>query len=324
MKFQSCVLAVTAAFTFSWGAAAQTVQPTDFIDVFEKLSGKHPGYRKAHAAGVCVSAQFQPNTQSTSFSNAPLLSSGPLPAIMRFSLGGGHPSADERAPGTRGMGLQITLPNGTRHIFTGNNFPVFAGKDPQTFLGLLQSMLPDENGQRNPQKTLDYIKANPSVQANVQWNQQAKTPASYANTEFYGLHTFFYKGSDAKVKFRWQLTPDLGVETLDKGQAEALATPFLAGQLSQQLQQGEVAFTLYAVIGQENDAEDDPSQQWPEERERIALGKVILESTGGDSCVSLNFDPNVLSPGFEPSQDPVLRMRSLAYAISFGKRLSGQ
>ncbi|MFT6269434.1 MAG: catalase, partial [Alphaproteobacteria bacterium] len=38
----------------------------------------------------------------------------------------------------------------------------------------------------------------------------------------------------------------------------------------------------------------------------------------------LNFDPNILSAGFTPSADPVLRMRSPAYAISFGKRLSNQ
>ncbi|MCS4306412.1 catalase [Rheinheimera pacifica] len=41
-------------------------------------------------------------------------------------------------------------------------------------------------------------------------------------------------------------------------------------------------------------------------------------------CSNINFDPNVLSRGFSASDDSVLRMRSPAYAISFGKRLSGQ
>jgi hypothetical protein len=37
-----------------------------------------------------------------------------------------------------------------------------------------------------------------------------------------------------------------------------------------------------------------------------------------------NFDPNMMSAGFTPSADPVLRMLSPAYAISFGKIVSNQ
>jgi catalase len=47
-------------------------------------------------------------------------------------------------------------------------------------------------------------------------------------------------------------------------------------------------------------------------------------TSGGDACTIINFDPNVMSAGFLPSDDPVLKMRSPAYAISFGKRLSNQ
>jgi catalase len=38
----------------------------------------------------------------------------------------------------------------------------------------------------------------------------------------------------------------------------------------------------------------------------------------------VNFDPLVMSDGVQPTNDPVLLFRSPAYAISFGKRLSGQ
>ena len=141
----------------------QPVQATALINLFEKLGGQHPGERKAHAAGVCASGYFEPNESTALFSDAALLSNGRLPVNMRFSLGGGNPNADERAPGTRGMGLQVNLPDGTRHIFTGNNFPVFAGKDPDTFFGFLSTLLPDENGQRDPQKTMAFVMANPSV-----------------------------------------------------------------------------------------------------------------------------------------------------------------
>ncbi|MFC3094132.1 catalase family peroxidase [Alteromonas sediminis] len=304
--------------------AEQRVQATDFIALFEKLSGKQPGERKAHATGVCASGRFEPNTKVDIFTNAPLLSNGNLPATIRFSLGGGNPAADERVPGTRGMGVQISLPDGTRHMFTGNNFPVFAGKDPDTFFGFLSTLLPDENGNRDPQKTMEFVKNNPSVQANLAWNQQAKTASSYGNTEFFGLHTFFYNGNNDQVMFRWHITPDLGVKTLDAEQANAMSNPFLADRLAEQLNDGTVSYTLSAIIGEDGDAVIDPSVQWPEDRKKVVLGKLVLEQSGGDGCTPVNFDPNIMSAGFSPSDDPVLKMRSLAYAVSFGKRLSGQ
>lgn len=62
---------------------------------------------------------------------------------MRFLAGGANPSSDEKAPGTHGMSMQIKLPNGSLRTFTGNNFLVFAGKDPKTFLGFLSTLLPE-------------------------------------------------------------------------------------------------------------------------------------------------------------------------------------
>ncbi|HEY5809176.1 MAG TPA: hypothetical protein VIT67_14480 [Povalibacter sp.] len=46
-------------------------------------------------------------------------------------------------------------------------------------------------------------------------------------------------------------------------------------------------------------------------------------SVAGASCEKINFDPLVMADGIQPTNDPVLLFRSPAYAISFGKRLSG-
>ena len=304
--------------------AQQKVQANDLVELFEKMSGKHPGYRKAHAKGLCASGTFIPSQESGPFSSSALLSSGDLPVTLRFSLGGGNPNADERAPGTRGMGMQISLPDGL-HMFTGNNFPVFGGKDPDTFYGFLKTLLPDESGKRDPAKTIAYIKANPSVAAHAAWQQAAQTPASYANTEFFGLHTFYFDPvAGDRVKFRWNLVPDLGVKTLSKEQAATLPEVFLAETMSRQLKEQKVSYSLQVSLGEAQDTDTDPSVQWPVERPVVTLGKVVLNAAGGEACDPLNFDPNIMSAGFAPSADPILRMRSPAYAISFGKRLSGQ
>ncbi len=139
------VLAVCAVTTMSLLQASpisaeENVQAIDFVNLFETLGGNHPGYRKAHARGVCATGTFA-SADSSYFQGAELLKHGKLPVVLRFSVGGGDPNSDERAPGTRGVGLQIKLPGGAIHNFTGNNFPVFAGKDPDTFYGFLSTLV---------------------------------------------------------------------------------------------------------------------------------------------------------------------------------------
>lgn len=316
----ACLLSATAGP----GLAQDSVQANDFIELFEKLGGSYPGFRKAHARGLCASGSFAPAGDSR-FQRAALLNNGERPVTLRFSVGGPNPESDERVPGTRGVGIRIELPGGDAHHFTGNNFPVAAGKDPATFLGFLATLLPDDNGDYDPMKTRAYVQENPSVQANAAWRKNAQTAASYANTEYFGLHTFYYNPpSGEQTRFRWQLRPDLGVQTLSKAEAAKQPPHFLASTFARQLDQEAVRFTLEASIGEPGDSDIDPSVQWPEARTKVTLGSITVLESGGAECDDINFDPGVLSAGFAPSEDPFLRMRSAAYAISFGKRMNNQ
>lgn len=309
-------------------APPESVTAADFIDIFEKLGGSHPGFRKAHAKGVCASAVFEPNTEAAQFKDSLLFTQGALAATVRFSLGSANPSFDERTPGARGMGIQIKVPNGGTHTITGNSAPVFTGKDPQTFFGFLSRLLPDENGQVNPARIGAYVAANPSVQASVMWSRTTPAPASFANTPYFGLHTFFYENPETQtqVKYRWDLSPALGNIGLSADDIAALPAEFLANKLAQQVADPDtvVAFTLTATIGEEGDTNIDPSQLWPQERTKVTMGTITITEVGEMACDKINFDPNILSAGFSPSEDPVLRMRSPAYGISFGKRLTNR
>jgi catalase len=59
-------------------ASDKKVQATDLVDIFEKLGGKHPGFRKAHAKGLCATGTFEPSA-SEHFKGAALLENGNLP-----------------------------------------------------------------------------------------------------------------------------------------------------------------------------------------------------------------------------------------------------
>ncbi|MBF7073142.1 catalase family peroxidase [Glaciecola sp. MH2013] len=306
--------------------AQESKSPVEFVELFEKLSGKHPGVRKAHANGVCAKARFEPNKALAAHSSSPIFTQDTIDATLRFSLGGGNPNADERVAGTRGMAIQLNLPNGAKHNIVGNNTPVFAAKNPDIFFGLLERLLPGEDGKVDYAKLGAYIAQNPSTQRLAAWNQQVQTPYSYANTEFFGLHTFFMTNKEGKeTKFRWHTTPDLGVQSMDKESAGKLETPFLAKRLQQQMDEGKtISYTITYALGTDEDTNVDPSQPWPAERPTKTMGKLTLTSVGGEACTGINFDPNVVGEGYKTSDDPVLRMRSPAYAVSFGKRLSGQ
>ncbi|MDN0082329.1 catalase [Crenobacter sp. SG2305] len=66
---------------------------------------------------------------------------------------------------------------------------------------------------------------------------------------------------------------------------------------------------------------------WPANRKEVKIGTLTITSAtpqNGAECEKINFDPLVMADGIEPMNDPVLLFRFSAYAISFGKRLSGK
>ena len=95
-------------------------------------------------------------------------------------------------------------------------------------------------------------------------------------------------------------------------------------RLTERLTKGTLKFKLELVLAEAGYPLLDPSLAWPATSKIVAGGEFHLTESGGDQCKNINFDPNVLASGITPSADPVLLMRSAAYAISFGKRLSGQ
>ncbi|MDM7859374.1 catalase family peroxidase [Alteromonas sp. ASW11-36] len=319
-------VAVSALSAVTLPSVAQSnTTAMEMVELFEKLSGKQPGIRKAHANGLCATANFVPNPAMSEYSSASIFTQETVPATIRFSMGSGNPSADQRASGARGMAIQLAGPNGELHNIVGNSTPIFAAKNPDVFFGLLQTLLPGENGQVDYAKVGQYIATHPSTQPLAQWQQTTNPPYSFGTSKFFGLHTFYFVNAQGtETMFRWHITPDAGERLITNEEKAALPAEFLNNHTTEQFNQDGISFTVTATIGQEGDTTNDPSQAWPTDRDTIEMGKITLTEIGGDACTPINFDPNVMASGFKASDDPVLRMRSPAYAISFGKRLSGQ
>jgi catalase len=317
----SLLLAVSPALL-----AAEPVTADQFIDTFGKLFGEHKGVRKNHTKGFCAIGNFQSLPAAKNFSSISWLSGEAVPVTARFSLPGGNPNAPDNARSPRGLALQLKMANGQIQHFAMLNTPVFAAKDPETFLGLLQTLLPDPvTGKPDPAKTIAFKAAHPDTKPHSDHLAKHSPPWSYATTPYFGIHTFFIKdNSGVEQKVRWQFVPKDGVKNLTDAEMKAPATDFLQKRLSERLVKGPAQWTMQLVLGEAGDTETDPSVLWPEERKTLDIGLLSITEQGGEACTGLNFDPNVLSTGLRASADRVLQMRSPAYAISFGKRLTGQ
>jgi catalase len=50
---------ITGTATMSSAVANENkIEANDLVEMFENLGGKHPGFRKAHAKGLCASGTF--------------------------------------------------------------------------------------------------------------------------------------------------------------------------------------------------------------------------------------------------------------------------
>ncbi len=305
-------------------AQRSDAQATDFIDVFAKIFGEHKGARKGHAKGFCVAGTFTGDPKRATLSSSALFSGAEYPLVGRFSMAGGNPQAPENGRSPRGLAVQIQLPDGSRQQLALLSTPVFGAKDPNSFLGLLRASIPGPDGKPDLNKIKAYRAAHPDTQPQAQYLANTPPPASYATTYYYGLHTFFLNKDGQQTAVRWQLKPTDGVKGLSAAEISAKPTDFLQQRLTERLAKGPVEFEWQLVKAQAGDDLLDPSKAWPDNRPLLRAGTIRLTAAGGEACTALNFDPNVLSSGISPSADPILQMRSPAYAISFGKRLSGQ
>lgn len=297
----------------------------DFINIFEKLSGAHPGVRKGHARGICARGVFTPSETAKQRFESPLFA-GSSELVLRFSMAGGNPEADERASLPRGIGVKFLLDDAAPHQIAGLTTPMFAGRTPEQFLGLLRVNHLIRDGKATPHDRERYLANNPEAARQGAWLASHAPAAGYTTARYFGVHSFIADAvGGGTTTFRWELAPVSGERLLTDEERSSLPASFLASRLQRRLkEEGHVAMNWQWTLATDTDAVNDPSLPWPDDRVTLNVGTISITGAGGAACDPVNFDPNRLTAGISPSADPVLALRSAAYAISQGKRLAGQ
>jgi catalase len=296
-----------------------------FVGGFEKVNGVHPGFRRNHAKGVCVSGFFDSNGAGTRISKAVVFRSGRVPVIGRFSLGSGDPNQAD-APGiARGLGIEYQLPDGEQWRTAMINLPVFPFKDPQAFYDNMMASAPDPVTHKpDPAKQAAFMASHPETLHAIEVFKSHEPSSGFDNTTFYGLTAFvFTNGEGKKTSVRWSLVPEqpyvaASTEATPTGDENYLFRAVIASILLHPLK-----WHLLLTLGQPGDPTNNSTSEWPPDREQVDVGTLTLDTVEAEATSEtrvVNFDPLVLPAGISPSDDPLLSARSAVYSESFTRR----
>ncbi|KQP14110.1 catalase family peroxidase [Pseudorhodoferax sp. Leaf267] len=320
------LMATTLLAALGAAPASAQVDPTRLVDAFERNGGKFEGYRRSGAKGVCAVAEFVGSAQGRTLSAASAFSGTPVPVIARFSVGGGNPKAPDNARSQRNMALQFDLPGGETWQMGNISAPVFGASTPEQFIGRLDSLTPDPQTKKpDPDRIKAFADANPDVLLQGKYFASQPVPASYARTNYWGVHAFAFIDAAGKKQFgKWVFEPVGGTQVLTDDEAKAKGADFLIDDLRQRVAAGEVAFDFMLQLAEPGDRLDSAVVPLPAERPKVNLGRLTVKSVAADAtgpCVAITYNPIVLPKGVEASADPMLPARAAPYAISLGRRL---
>ncbi|MBV9076972.1 MAG: catalase, partial [Methylobacteriaceae bacterium] len=151
----------------------------------------------------------------------------------------------------------------------------------------------------------------------------AKTPDSFAHDEYQGINAFvLVNKAGERQAVRFLIAPEQAVH-LDSAEGAKRAPDYLMTELPERLKGGPVTFRLKAQLAAPGDQTNDPSLAWPADRRVVELGTFTLDKAVPDSRDAekkLLYLPGQLIDGVEVSDDPMVDIRSGAYALSFSRR----
>jgi len=316
-----CAAAVSFAFVGGW-LSPQRLTQDRFMAEFAAHDGQHPGFRRNHAKGMCVTGWFDAATNAATWSKAAIFHLQHVPVVGRFALAGGMPFAADQAATVRSMALRF-LPIGGEEWRTGmNDIPVFVVNTNEGFYEQLRASTPDPaTGKPDPEAMTSFLEHHPETARAMQLIKQRAISSGFADDTYNSLNAFYMtNAAGAAVAVRWAAVPMQPFTADDAGAHAAADKNYLFSDLVKQIALHPLKWQLVLTLGEAGDSTRDATLPWPKERRHAVAGTVTItramsEETG--ACSDVNYDPLVLPEGISASDDPLLAARSSVYARSF-------
>jgi catalase len=298
--------------------------PGQLVQDFHAAFGEHHA-RAVHTKGLILQGTYTPSAEARELCRARLFLESSVPVVVRFSDFTGLPNIPdtELNANPRGFAIRFLMSDGSNtdivnHSF--NGFPVSTSSD---FSALLQAIA-RSGGEPTPGSDLEkFLGSHPIARAFL--TTQTQLPQSWATTSFYSVNAVQFTDPRGGNRFvRYQFRPEAGDHSLNPGEEATKSADYLSEELAARIAANPVGFTWHAQIAEDSDVIDDPATPWPDDRQCVPLGHIVIDQVGPNSSeadLSLAFMPGNLPPGIGIA-DPMLTIRNASYPQSFQERNS--
>ncbi|MCR9087821.1 MAG: catalase [Rhodobacteraceae bacterium] len=236
--------------------------------------------------------------------------------LGRVSHKGGKSNAADDVFGDYGLAFEIKTTSGDTHIMKMNTEDFFPVPTAEEFVALMRAKA------QGDEAVAAFAKNSPDLRAHKA-HQSARdmTLRPYEGATYNSINSFYLvDNADTRTAVRWSFVPagehDIVLET---------SPSFFLEKIRENLSRGEVAWDMVVTIANPADDILNPATPWEGDHTQFTAARLVVENAMQEedsTCGEMNFDPLVLSDGFEPTEDPMLEARSAVYAIGVSRRLS--
>ena len=298
--------------------------PARLVQDFHAAFGEHHA-RAVHTKGLILQGTYTPSAEARTLCRAQLFMESSVPVVVRFSDFTGLPNIPdtELKANPRGFAIKFLMPDGSNMDIVNHSFNGFPVSTSSEFSVLLQAIA-SSHGEPSPGSELEkFLGSHPKAKTFL--TTQNELPQSWGTTSFFSVNAVQFTDAKGGNRFvRYQFIPDAGEHSLAPGEGATKSADFLSEELTAGVMANPVGFTWYAQLAEDSDVIDDPATAWPDDRQRVPLGHIVIDRVGPNTPEadrSLAFQAGNLPPGIEIA-DPMLTIRNASYPTSFQERNS--
>ncbi|MGY2735085.1 catalase family peroxidase [Sphingomonas sp. UYP23] len=300
---------------------------TKLVDaIHQDFGGFHPGYRDVHASGRYYAASFCATPEAKKVSHALHFQGDAVPVTVRHS---NSRSGNPLGPATTvSMSVRFYLADGTSTDLVALAIPLFVARTPDETLDFLTAIKPDPTtGKPDGAKVTALLQERPWIAHAVKLAKGLPSAVSFSQTTFHMLHAFRFVNDEGTFRYaRYHWEPEVGGPGQTLEELQRRPPNYLFEEYEERLRSAPVVFNLVLQFAGEGDPLDDPSAPWPDDRERLVVGKLTVSRPTsveeiGDAVMM--HDPTKVTDGIELSDDPILAARRGIYEQSVAYRTGG-
>ena len=171
--------------------------------------GDHPGFRRAHAKGMCIAGWFDSSGAAVPWSKAAVFAPGRVPLIGRVALASGLPFQSDASVPVRSMALRFMPSDGAEWRTGMNDIPVFVVNTAAAFYQQLVASKPDPaSGKPDPAAMTAFLSRHPETARAFGLIGMHPPAAGFAGDTFNSLNTFLLvNAAGTRVPVRWAVVP---------------------------------------------------------------------------------------------------------------------